>query len=102
MSTVPVRLAVNGQHHEVEVEPRLLLVHLLRDNLGLTGTHVGCDTTNCGACTVMLDGKTVKVHADKVPGEDIPGVERLIRGLSTACSTWSISAPLSAFASSVT
>jgi aerobic carbon-monoxide dehydrogenase small subunit len=57
---VPVRLQVNGVTHELEVEPRLLLVHLLRDRLGLTGTHVGCDTSNCGACTVHLDGRAVK------------------------------------------
>ena len=61
MSTpVPVRLSVNGAPHQLEVEPRLLLVHALRDNLGLTGTHVGCDTSNCGACTVHLDGRAVK------------------------------------------
>ena len=61
MSTnVPVRLNVNGVEHQLDVEPRLLLVHALRDNLGLTGTHVGCDTSNCGACTVHLDGKAVK------------------------------------------
>ena len=58
--TVPVRLNVNGVEHQLEVEPRLLLVHALRDNLGLTGTHVGCDTSNCGACTVHLDGSAVK------------------------------------------
>jgi carbon-monoxide dehydrogenase small subunit len=58
--TVPVRLNVNGAEHSLEVEPRLLLVHALRDHLGLTGTHVGCDTSNCGACTVHLDGKAVK------------------------------------------
>ena len=60
MSTVPLRLTVNGVRHELDVEPRLLLVHLLRDELGLTGTHVGCDTTNCGACTVHVDGESVK------------------------------------------
>jgi carbon-monoxide dehydrogenase small subunit len=60
MSTIPVRLRVNGVDHELEAEPRLLLVHALRDELGLTGTHVGCDTSNCGACTVHLDGKPVK------------------------------------------
>ena len=59
-STVSVRLNVNGKEHTLEVEPRLLLVHALRDKLGLTGTHVGCDTSNCGACTVHLDGKAVK------------------------------------------
>jgi aerobic carbon-monoxide dehydrogenase small subunit len=59
-STVDVRLEVNGVEHQLQVEPRLLLVHALRDNLGLTGTHVGCDTSNCGACTVHLDGQPVK------------------------------------------
>ncbi|HEY9474591.1 MAG TPA: (2Fe-2S)-binding protein [Mycobacteriales bacterium] len=57
---MPVTLLVNGQPHQAEVEPRLLLVHLLRDVLGLTGTNVGCDTTSCGACTVLLDGESVK------------------------------------------
>jgi aerobic carbon-monoxide dehydrogenase small subunit len=60
MSTVPLRLTVNGVRHERDVEPRLLLVHLLRDELGLTGTHIGCDTTSCGACTVHVDGEAVK------------------------------------------
>ena len=59
-ATTPVRLTVNGQAHALDVEPRMLLVHLLRDELGLTGTHVGCDTSNCGACTVHLDGQAVK------------------------------------------
>ena len=59
-SSVPVSLNVNGDEHHLEVEPRLLLVHALRDHLGLTGTHVGCDTSNCGACTVHLDGRAVK------------------------------------------
>ncbi len=54
-SAVDVRITVNGEAHEDSVEPRLLLVHWLRDHLGLTGTHVGCDTTNCGACTVHLN-----------------------------------------------
>ncbi len=58
--TVPVRLNVNGVEHDLEVEPRLLLVHAIRDHLGLTGTHVGCDTSNCGACTIHMDGKPVK------------------------------------------
>ena len=57
---VPISVRVNGQSHQVEVEPRLLLVHLLRDILRLTGTNVGCDTTSCGACTVLLDGESVK------------------------------------------
>jgi carbon-monoxide dehydrogenase small subunit len=83
MSTVPVRLTVNGQHHEVEVEPRLLLVHLLRDNLGLTGTHVGCDTTNCGACTVHLDGEAVKsctVLAVQTDGAEVKTIEGMADG----------------------
>jgi carbon-monoxide dehydrogenase small subunit len=83
MSTVPVRLTVNGQSHEVEVEPRLLLVHLLRDNLGLTGTHVGCDTTNCGACTVHLDGEAVKsctVLAVQADGAEVKTIEGMADG----------------------
>jgi carbon-monoxide dehydrogenase small subunit len=55
-----VRVTVNGVQHTDEVEPRLLLVHYLRDRLGLTGTHVGCDTSSCGACTIHLDGEAVK------------------------------------------
>jgi carbon-monoxide dehydrogenase small subunit len=60
MSTVNVRLNVNGVEHTLDVEPRLLLVHALRDQLGLTGTHVGCDTSNCGACTIHMNGEAVK------------------------------------------
>jgi carbon-monoxide dehydrogenase small subunit len=60
MSRVSVSVEVNGISYEREVEPRLLLVHFLRDELGLTGTHVGCDTSNCGACTIHLDGQGVK------------------------------------------
>ncbi len=56
----PVTLHINGRAHTVEVEPRLLLVHLLRDELNLTGTHIGCDTSQCGACTVLIDGQAVK------------------------------------------
>jgi carbon-monoxide dehydrogenase small subunit len=76
--TIPVRLVVNGQTHELEVEPRLLLVHALRDELGLTGTHVGCDTSNCGACTVHLDGQAVKsctVLAVQADGVDVTTIE---------------------------
>ena len=58
--TLPVTLTVNGQRYERSVEPRLLLVHFIRDHLGLTGTKVGCDTSQCGACTVLLDGKAAK------------------------------------------
>ena len=78
--TVPVRLAVNGEAHELQVEPRLLLVHLLRDELGLTGTHVGCDTSNCGACTVHLDGEAVKsctVLAVQADGTEVTTIEGL-------------------------
>ena len=75
-----VRLQVNGEDHDLEVEPRLLLVHLLRDKLGLTGTHVGCDTTSCGACTVLLDGTPIKscTHfAVQADGREITTVEGL-------------------------
>jgi carbon-monoxide dehydrogenase small subunit len=79
MSTpVSVRLNVNGEEHQLEVEPRLLLVHALRENLGLTGTHVGCDTSNCGACTVHLDGKAVKsctVLAVQADGAEVTTIE---------------------------
>ena len=83
MSTVPVRLTVNGETQEVEVEARLLLVHLLRDTLGLTGTHVGCDTTNCGACTVHLDGEAVKsctVLAVQADGAEVKTIEGMADG----------------------
>ena len=73
-----VRVKVNGTSREAEVEPRLLLVHFIRDILGLTGTHVGCDTTNCGACTVLLDGKPVKsctVFALQADDQEIRTIE---------------------------
>jgi carbon-monoxide dehydrogenase small subunit len=79
---VRVRITVNGKLHERDVEPRLLLVHYLRDELGLTGTHVGCDTSSCGACTVRLDGDTVKsctVLAVQADG----GAVQTIEGLAT-------------------
>jgi aerobic carbon-monoxide dehydrogenase small subunit len=78
--TVPVRLKVNGIDHELEVEPRLLLVHALRDQLGLTGTHVGCDTSNCGACTIHLDGRAVKsctLLAVQADGAELTTIEGL-------------------------
>jgi carbon-monoxide dehydrogenase small subunit len=77
-STVSVRLNVNGQEHTLEVEPRLLLVHALRDELGLTGTHVGCDTSNCGACTVHLNGEAVKsctVLTAQADGSEVTTIE---------------------------
>ena len=60
MARVSITVTVNGQRHVGEVEPRQLLVHFLRESLGLTGTHVGCDTSNCGACTCHVDGESVK------------------------------------------
>jgi len=80
MSTHDVQLTVNGAAHRVQVESRLLLVHLLRENLRLTGTHIGCDTTHCGACTVLLDGEPVKsctVLAVQAEGSEITTVEGL-------------------------
>jgi aerobic carbon-monoxide dehydrogenase small subunit len=81
-ATVRVQITVNGERHESEVEPRLLLVHYLRDTLGLTGTHVGCDTSNCGACTVHLNGEAVKsctVLAVQADGAEVTTVEGLGR-----------------------
>jgi carbon-monoxide dehydrogenase small subunit len=75
---VPVQVTVNGQRRSLEVEPRLLLVHLLRDELGLTGTHVGCDTASCGACTVHLDGASAKscnILAVQADGGEVTTIE---------------------------
>ena len=77
---VNVRVRVNGEMREAEVEPRTLLVECLRENLNLTGTHVGCDTTYCGACTVLLNGRTVKsctLFAPMADGGEITTVEGL-------------------------
>jgi len=77
-----VRVKVNGREREASVEPRTLLVHFIRDHLGLTGTHVGCDTSNCGACTVILDGKNVKsctMFAVQADGAELLTVEGLIK-----------------------
>jgi aerobic carbon-monoxide dehydrogenase small subunit len=77
---IPIKVKVNGKQHELEVEPRLLLVELLREVLDLTGTHVGCDTTYCGACTVLMNGAAVKsctVFAVQADGADIMTVEGL-------------------------
>ncbi len=82
MTTHRIRVTVNGTLHEAEVEPRLLLVHFLRENLRLTGTHIGCDTTHCGACTVLLDGEPVKsctvlaVQADGCQVMTVEGLEK--------------------------
>jgi carbon-monoxide dehydrogenase small subunit len=73
-----VRVKVNGRDREAEIEPRLLLVHFIREVLTLTGTHIGCDTTSCGACTVLLDGKPVKsctVFAVQADGREIRTIE---------------------------
>jgi carbon-monoxide dehydrogenase small subunit len=80
---VPVRrvtMTVNGERRVAEVEPRLLLAHLLRQGFRLTGTHTGCDTTNCGACTVLFDGKAVKsctMLAVQADGHEVTTVEGL-------------------------
>ena len=78
MATHSVTITVNGTEHTAEVEPRLLLVHFIRDVLDLTGTHIGCDTTNCGACTVLLDSKSVKsctVFAIQANGKAVTTIE---------------------------
>jgi carbon-monoxide dehydrogenase small subunit len=78
-----ITVNVNGEDHVSDVEPRLLLVHYLRDVLGLTGTNIGCDTTSCGACTVLLDGESVKsctVLAVQADGTSITTIEGLADG----------------------
>ena len=78
-----VEVTVNGQSHSVEVEARLLLAHFLRQTLGLTGTHLGCDTTSCGACAVLVDGTPVKsctMLAVQASGTEITTVEGLLDG----------------------
>jgi len=77
---VPIRVVVNGEERRLAVEPRTLLVSLLRDHLGLTGTHVGCETSQCGACTVLLDGDAVKsctVLAVQADGQAVTTIEGL-------------------------
>ncbi|HEX9579835.1 MAG TPA: (2Fe-2S)-binding protein [Gemmatimonadales bacterium] len=77
---VPITLKVNGSSREVTVEPRALLAHVLRDDLNLTGTHIGCDTSQCGACTVLLDGRAVKscaVLAVQAEGRSVTTIEGL-------------------------
>jgi aerobic carbon-monoxide dehydrogenase small subunit len=82
MANHTIRVTVNGTLHEAEVESRLLLVHLLREVFRLTGTHIGCDTTHCGACTVLLDGVPVKsctvlaVQADRREVSTVEGLEK--------------------------
>jgi len=82
MAKHSIQIKVNGALHEAEVESRLLLVHFIRENLLLTGTHIGCDTAHCGACTVILDGKPVKscnilaVQADRGDVRTVEGLEQ--------------------------
>jgi aerobic carbon-monoxide dehydrogenase small subunit len=79
-ATHAITVTVNGAEHSLEVEPRLLLVHLIRERLALTGTHVGCDTTSCGACTVLVDGTPIKscTHfAVQTDGREITTIEGL-------------------------
>jgi carbon-monoxide dehydrogenase small subunit len=76
----PISVTVNGEKKDAQVEARLLLVHFLRENLAMTGTHIGCDTTSCGACTIMLDGRPVKsctMFAVQASGRSIRTVEGL-------------------------
>lgn len=73
-----ITVTVNGETHSLEVEPRLLLVHMIREVLNLTGTHIGCDTSSCGACTILLDGKSVKsctILAVQANGKSITTIE---------------------------
>jgi carbon-monoxide dehydrogenase small subunit len=77
---VKINLSINGQKQEADVEPRLLLVHFIRDLAGLTGAHIGCETSICGACTVLMDGKAVKscaILAVQAEGAEITTIEGL-------------------------
>lgn len=77
-----VSVTVNGKTHTANVEPRLLLVHFLREQLNLTGTHIGCDTSQCGACTVLVDGRSAKsctIFAVQADGSEITTIEGLAR-----------------------
>jgi len=83
MANHQINVKINGSDHKAEVESRLLLVHLLRETLSMTGTHIGCDTTHCGACTVLLDGTPVKsctVLAVQADGREVTTVEGLVQG----------------------
>ena len=83
-----VTITVNGEERSAEVEPRLLLVHFLRDTLGLTGTHWGCDTSNCGACAVLMDGEPVKsctVLAAMAEGHEITTIEGFMEEHGLQC-----------------
>jgi carbon-monoxide dehydrogenase small subunit len=83
MTTQHVTMTVNGEAREADVEPRLLLVHLLRDGFGLTGTHIGCDTSNCGACTIHVNGESAKsctMLAVQADGAQIKTIEGMATG----------------------
>ena len=83
MSTHTITVAVNGERHSAEVESRLLLVHFIRERLNLTGTHIGCDTSNCGACTVLVDGVAVKsctMFAVQADGQSVETIEGVAQG----------------------
>jgi carbon-monoxide dehydrogenase small subunit len=83
MTTTNISVTVNGTVRQAEVEPRMLLVHFIREQLVLTGTHIGCDTTSCGACTVLLDGRPVKsctLFAVQADGRQVMTVEGLEQG----------------------
>jgi carbon-monoxide dehydrogenase small subunit len=82
MAKISIKVKVNGVEHQAEIEPRFLLVHFLRETLRLTGTHIGCDTSHCGACTVVVDGRAVKsctMFAAQADGREILTVEGLER-----------------------
>src|SRR5437016_897006 len=79
----PISLTVNGKARKGRVEPRMLLAHFLRDELRLTGTHIGCDTSQCGACTVILDGRSAKsctIFAVQADGAEVTTIEGLANG----------------------
>ena len=83
MSSHRISVTINGEEHTREVEARLLLVHFIREDVGLTGTHIGCDTTSCGACTVLLNGvpaKSCTVFAVAADGSEVATVEGLANG----------------------
>jgi aerobic carbon-monoxide dehydrogenase small subunit len=83
MATKKITVTVNGTKQTVEIEPRLLLVHFIRENLSLTGTHIGCDTSGCGACTVLLNGRSVKsctIFAVQANGKSVKTIEAMATG----------------------
>ena len=82
-STIHVAVTVNGRQHEADVEPRRLLVHMIREDFGLTGTHVGCDSSTCGACTILVDGRSAKsctMLAVQADGHQLTTIEGMEQG----------------------